>query len=586
MNYPQTNTVHYHLYRKSCSPDYYSIIDHYFEHLAGYLNGYIWHNECFHLKQQKKSFDHRNIIDQQYLFGQCNYGENIEDEWFIVFLLKMLTEFDENLFVRIQDEDGEFLLIESAEHLPGWAQEPHRTIDRVFIHRGNIHLVSSKYVKKDSSALNKFSQDCIDFIRSNPNKTECNESIQQCIRNRIEIFSHNLDKLHHNARCSLPISLAILLDHHPELIAAAVRAFYYRTPDDVKIIGTHQFYSSDNQTATIITNVRFNRCLYAQLVSQDVTDVRKLLLPSSSNEDRIHQNGAKIIAGFEILLKNYQRMKSSMDSENFEKNFASAAKRVHEFLTITLTDELTSKFLEHRSLPSEDDDDSWLNIDEEQFDRLLSVKFNQQQPSSSSSATKEEIVKNIPETLMKFFQNQNAGLDGVEPPPPSPLQPKAANESKSTKSFDLIKEFNEKEFVEFMEKMAILESEDFSDESENDDDTDTDDDDDDDDDDDSNRLPEMEAYIAKMDSELAQTILANSFERAPKELDSDDDDDDNEENDLKYNAVSNILKSLHEEIETTDSDVVGPATALFAYMNQSLPELKINQSDKKNLLKK
>ena len=64
------------------------------------------------------------------------------------------------------------------------------------------------------------------------------------------------------------------------------------------------------------------------------------------------------------------------------------------------------------------------------------------------------------------------------------------------------------------------------------------------------------------------------------------DDDDNEENDLKYNAVSNILKSLNEEVETADSDIVGPATALFAYMNQSLPELKINPSDKKNLLKK
>ncbi|OTF83615.1 SGT1-like protein ecdysoneless-like protein, partial [Euroglyphus maynei] len=258
MNFPQTNTVHYHCYRnvRSSSSSDVSLIDRYQEHLSNHIDGYIWHNECFHLKQKPNN--------QQHLFGQCNYGENVEDEWFIVYLLKLLTEFDEHLFVRIQDEDGEFLLIESAEHLPEWAQEPRHTIDRVFIHRGNIHLVPCKYLRKDPNDLNTFVNDCMNFIECNPKKTLCNESVQQCIRNRIERFSNNKNLLHHNAHCLLPISLAILLDHHPDLIAAAVRAFYYRTPDDVKIFGTHCFHQT-----MIITNVRFNRCLYAQLTSQD-----------------------------------------------------------------------------------------------------------------------------------------------------------------------------------------------------------------------------------------------------------------------------------------------------------------------------
>ncbi|KAH9414463.1 hypothetical protein DERP_014607 [Dermatophagoides pteronyssinus] len=446
MNFPETNTVHYHLYRRGnlddeCPPS--SLIDRYLKHLSSHLDGYIWHNECFHLKQ--KSYDQQT---EQYLFGQCNYGENIDDEWFIVFLLKLLTKFDDQLFVRIQDEDGEFLLIESADYLPRWAQEPSRTLDRVFIYRGQIHLVSSKFVGKDLNKR-KFIWDCIRFIESNPKQTELNQSIQHCIQNRIEIFQPiNIQRLYHNAHCLLPIQLAILLDYHPELISAAIRSYYYRTPDDLKTIGTNPNHRFNDQK--ILTNVRFTRCLYAQLTSQDVDDVQKLLSPSSSNDNHFVK---------------WQMMKNTVESK--------AGKVVNEFLTTILTEELIAEFLKNKtSLPPEDDD-SWLNIDsEQQFDDLLNAKFNQQQ---SSSKTNDNFVENIPKTLEKFFQNQNSGID------------------------------------------------------------------------------------------------ANSFEQAPKQLDSDDDD--NDENDLKYNAVSNILKSLNEEIEITDSsNGVGPATALFAFMNQQLSD--------------
>ncbi|XP_027195532.2 ecdysoneless cell cycle regulator [Dermatophagoides pteronyssinus] len=550
MNFPETNTVHYHLYRRRGNLDGEcpsSLIDRYLKHLSKHLDGYIWHNECFHLKQ--KSYDQQT---EQYLFGQCNYGENIDDEWFIVFLLKLLTEFDDQLFVRIQDEDGEFLLIESADYLPRWAQEPSRTVDRVFIYRGKIHLVSSKFVEKDLNKR-KFIWDCIRFIESNPKQTELNQSIQHCIQNRIEIFQPiNIQRLYHNAHCLLPISLVILLDYHPELISAAIRSYYYRTPDDLKTIGTnHHRFNNDQK---ILTNVRFTRCLYAQLASQDVDDVQKLLSPSSSSNDNHLLNGVKIIAGFEILLQNSEMMKNTVESK--------AGKVVNEFLTTILTEELIAEFLKNKtSLPPEDDD-SWLNIDsEQQFDDLLNEKFNQQQ---SSSKTNDNFVENIPKTLEKFFQNQNSGIDGVEPPPALPND--KSTKPKSSK-FNLIEEFDEKEFVEFFRKMAQTES-DNSEESNSDDDDDTDDDDCNDE----SELPEMEAYIARMDQELSKTILANSFEQAPKQLDSDDDDD-NDENDLKYNAVSNILKSLNEEIEITDSsNGVGPATALFAFMNQQLSD--------------
>lgn len=56
-----------------------------------------------------------------HLYGITYYGDNIEDEWFIVFLLIQLTKEFDNLIARIIDNDGEFLLIEAANHLPEWA---------------------------------------------------------------------------------------------------------------------------------------------------------------------------------------------------------------------------------------------------------------------------------------------------------------------------------------------------------------------------------------------------------------------------------------------------------------------------------
>lgn len=56
-----------------------------------------------------------------HLYGISHYGENIEDEWFIVFLLQQITKENSGLVARVNDSDGEFLLIEAADYLPKWA---------------------------------------------------------------------------------------------------------------------------------------------------------------------------------------------------------------------------------------------------------------------------------------------------------------------------------------------------------------------------------------------------------------------------------------------------------------------------------
>lgn len=80
-----------------------------------------------------------------HLHGITFYGENIQDEWFIVELLFHLTKKFDGLIARVIDSDGEFMLIEAAEHLPQWAN-PDTCMQRVSLNAfrsdGRIEILS------------------------------------------------------------------------------------------------------------------------------------------------------------------------------------------------------------------------------------------------------------------------------------------------------------------------------------------------------------------------------------------------------------------------------------------------------------
>lgn len=59
------------------------------------------------------------LTEPAHLRGRSAYGDAVEDEWFIVFLLRELTR-QLPVSARVWDSDGEFLLIEAAYHLPKW----------------------------------------------------------------------------------------------------------------------------------------------------------------------------------------------------------------------------------------------------------------------------------------------------------------------------------------------------------------------------------------------------------------------------------------------------------------------------------
>jgi len=67
-------------------------------------------------RQQQQQLGHSDQQQQQEqqpcLWGVVRYGDNVEDEWFVVWLLLQLTQQLEGLCARAWDDDGEFILIE------------------------------------------------------------------------------------------------------------------------------------------------------------------------------------------------------------------------------------------------------------------------------------------------------------------------------------------------------------------------------------------------------------------------------------------------------------------------------------------
>lgn len=64
------------------------------------------------------------------MHGRTNFGDSIEDEWVIVYLLRELTKKHKNVWAKAVDGDGQFLLVEAAATLPAWL-EPEVADNRV-----------------------------------------------------------------------------------------------------------------------------------------------------------------------------------------------------------------------------------------------------------------------------------------------------------------------------------------------------------------------------------------------------------------------------------------------------------------------
>ncbi|RAK91988.1 regulatory factor Sgt1 [Aspergillus costaricaensis CBS 115574] len=369
------------------------------------LKDYIWQRESFRLEITKDD----GVTS---LHGRTNFGDSIEDEWVIVYLLRELTKKHKNVWAKAVDGDGQFLLVEAAATLPAWL-EPEVADNRVWINQGQLVIIKPKNDKKGRVTEKISLSDAKKIIMEEPARLMRSTMIQEEAFYRLRNYPQQINENLHSAFVTIPRKVAFLLHQKPAYISAAVEAFYLRDPIALRPLrskDTDSFIFKPEDFVTV--SVRFTRVGYAQLKSQDFPVPKSWndKLPTTDDQkayDRA-EIGMKLACGFEMLLT---------DPQNQDKAAVREMKLILEDLDTGDEQLPTDKDIE--TWDKRQDDEKWLDISFEDLDRELKGKGKDKdgRPSAEGTfgdANAQENLQRIVAQFEKFLNDDAAGFEGAE----------------------------------------------------------------------------------------------------------------------------------------------------------------------------
>jgi SGT1 protein len=177
----------------------------------------------------------------------CRYGANVADEWTSVELMRQYTISHPGLAVECWDgQDGQILLIESANVLPIWVDSigPDAMRHRCWIRSGQVQLIAPEenfQAGQISCAMGL--QEALQILQEGGPRVEAPVRMQQAIRDCVsqlvsdrivsdrtdahsEISTSQRQNQHrHKAVIALPRPVAHLVRERPDLVNAAILAF-------------------------------------------------------------------------------------------------------------------------------------------------------------------------------------------------------------------------------------------------------------------------------------------------------------------------------------------------------------------------
>lgn len=367
------------------------------------------------------------------LRGRTNYGDSVEDEWLIVFILRELSQKFPDAWIRIIDTDGEFLLIEAANVLPPWLNpevaefrvcltwvvqscETHADKLQLWLNEGKLLIIplqepSEKLAEKKATARTITLREALRFVQENRPKLMHSTLIEAEAFYRLQKYPKQIEDSLHYSLVTIPRKLAFILHEKAAWISPAVEAFYLRDPialrplqrqDGAKLV----FPPNDLVTAS----VKFTKVGYAQIKSQQfpVPLVWKSQFSTERDVKALGRTnlGMKVTCGFEMLLSDPQNIDNTSVRE----------------INLLLED------LERDGgcIPSDakisnwgarEDDESWLDIDFENFESELAGKPNKSQSHTSQGFGDKNTQENLRKMVRRFedfLNDDQAGADGAE----------------------------------------------------------------------------------------------------------------------------------------------------------------------------
>lgn len=324
-----------------------------------HLKDYIWEQDSFNLNLGKQD-------GVSYLHGRSSYGDSVEDEWVIVWLLVKLSKQFEDAWIRVADADGEFLLIEAANALPRWLN-PEIADNRVWINKGRLCIIPKPPEGQQSGSLTLIR--ALNFLGDQKYMLLIDTKIEEEAFFRLKKYPAGIaDSLHH-ALIKIPRKVAFLLQRNMTYISAAIEAFYLRDPIALKPLQTRNSNTLLFPPTDLVTCRRkFTKIGFAKVRSQGFP--YPPAWPSNNepstqdSKSEFHaEMGMKLTCGFEMLLS---------DPQNKDKKAVREIKLVLEDLEAG-EDELPSDE-QIRAWGMTEDSDSWLDIDYQDFETELAGK--------------------------------------------------------------------------------------------------------------------------------------------------------------------------------------------------------------------
>lgn len=403
------------------------------------------------------------FIGTSTLSGRTEYGDSVEDEWVVTWLLRELTKKFNDLWVKITDSDGEFLLIEASGTLPAWL-EPDVAENRVWIHDGGLVIIKPETAAKSKRTAEKLTyQEARSIVLNKPTRLLKSASIQEEAYYRLRNYPAQIKENMHNAIVTIPRKIAFLLWQKPAYIAPAVEAFYLRDPIALKPLQTKG--SLDRlmfpPTDLVTVSCKVPRVAYAQLKSQEFPAPAvwdgKLPLKTDAKVYAKAEVGMKVACGFEMLIS---------DSHNQDK----AAVREMKMLLDDLEtgDETLPTDEEIKSWDHIEDDEKWLDISFEDLEGELAGKSNDAPTDSRAKGTfgdvgAQENLQRIVKQFEDFLNDDKAGVEGAgmfdDDSDAEDMDDDSEDNSTSDVGEDKEASFDEDDFTKMMREMMGMPAE-------------------------------------------------------------------------------------------------------------------------------
>jgi hypothetical protein len=310
------------------------------------MSAYIWSRECFSLHVIEDTFtDEEQKQKQTYFFLQgCTiYADCIDDEWFVVYLLHKISLHFPDVYIRIGDRDGEFLLIEAADVLPRWIQ-PENAANRVWIRAGYVHLLSGDGLgtSADGEGIDHTAARSVmmgtagaeagaaaagaavsgtEAASAGSDRKGCSVykdvAVSNSIVQRIAVFPEQHLACQHTADVILPRKCAAVLAKYPSILSTAVSTLCdgeeatKKDMADMSCVGASDFVS---------ISVVFTRIQYAQLMFQNLEPPPLLRLAEKrmdfkdKNTVKAFDVGMRLACGTEAVYHKARRLRSELQA--------------------------------------------------------------------------------------------------------------------------------------------------------------------------------------------------------------------------------------------------------------------------------